>query len=256
MKTFKSLFALIAVCAIILILCLHIKEANTVDLRAYMPTNASLVYVNGNGDVVSSQVWDTKPYSGKYKKLWSTAKKGCHIRRWGKYAFVGDSFDMQAIQPMLLCKDKSVTELGGYRDGKVIKYTKNDEGSGLYWAGRGGLGYNPVVNEVEVSGNKAYSRSRLLYQVDSFNVRGTDYTDVIVMMFEHGTTNAKKVTCPGVKSFKDYNSYISIFWMARGVGVIQQIVVSIEDGKTYWGGQNCIGNKFSGGESFTTYLQR
>lgn len=238
-------------------MCLQIKEARAIDLREYLPTKASMVYVNGNGDIVSAQVWDTVPYKGKYKKLWHTKLKGCgQIRKFGKYSFTGTEFKLKAIQPMLICKNGKVIELGGYRDGKVISYSKDDQGSGLYWSGRGGVGYTPYTNEVEIStGGKAYSRTRLLYEQPSFDVLGKTYSDVAVIMFEHGTKNSKKVKCDGIKPFKDYNSYVSIFWLAKGVGIIQQVVVSIEDGKTFWGMGNCTGNSVVGGESFTTYLR-
>lgn len=246
--------------ALTLIMALFATTAQSANLADYFPQSRTSYYADSNGTI-------TTRYDFKYTKGfddWEIDKPG-RMYTWKKSFLVGNRFVTKTIQPLLFARDGSVIELGGKKKGQQVTYSK-----GLYWSGKGGLSTNYVTKQMDVLVNgevigRAYSHSALIEQMPVFTLDGGNhqtYTDVIHIIMYHGTDNADPVRCwdktkanPGqYVTFKGYNSYAIELWLARGVGIIKQVIPYIEDGRTRWDMPNCQGNLFTGGDSFTTYL--
>jgi hypothetical protein len=231
------------------------------NLQDYFPSNRTSYYADSSGTV-------TTRYEFKYTKGfddWEIDKKG-RMYTWKKSFLLGNRFVTKTIQPLLFGRDQSVIELGGKKKGQQVTYSNN----GLYWSGKGGLSTNFYTRQTNVLVNgevigRAYSHSALVEQLPVYTLEGGNrktYNDVIHIIMYHGTDNSEPVRCwdkpqvgEGVYSpFKGYNSYAMELWMARGIGIIKQVIPYIEDGRTRWDMPNCTGNLFSGGESYTIYL--
>lgn len=159
-------------------------------------------------------------------------------------------------------------------------YKKNGVPSGLIWSPAGGITDNEVTIELNVFsqgqsgaayadyGYQAYSKSGLISTYASYTaavsttdtIRGTwaqagTYNDVIKIVMYHGTKYGdssplarcenKIVSSNGAyyQSFKNYNSYAIVLWLAKGVGVVkEQLLYGESNG--YWGIPDCSGYSF------------
>lgn len=168
-------------------------------------------------------------------------------------------------------------------------YKKNGVASGLVWSPVGGLVDGQVAtNEVAIYrqnspgqgyntyGYEAYSKSGIVAKYPAFtpvhdNTRGMwlqpgTYNDVIQVVMYHGTRlgeSSPSVRCENkttstqgayYQSFKNYNSYGIVLWLAKGIGVIQERLLYVEDA-TYWGIPNCSGYPFKMDYSWPTSIQ-
>jgi len=248
-----------------LILALFATTAHAVNLQDYFPASRISYYADANGNI-------TTRYDFKYTKGfddWKIDKPG-RMYTWKKSFLVGNRFVTKTIQPLLFARDGSVIELGGKKKGQHVTYANG--ASGLYWSGKGGLTTNFVTKQMDVlvnwekTGSRAYSHSALVEQLPVYTLDGGNrqtYTDVIHIIMYHGTTNKgenvrcwdrQQLTDVQYVTFKGYNSYAIELWLARGVGIIKQVIPFIEDGRTGLDMPNCTGNLFTGGDSFTKYL--
>jgi hypothetical protein len=171
--------------------------------------------------------------------------------------------------------DWTVTTIPCQAD-SVFGYEKNGSPTGLVWCPAGGLVKGvETTNEMNIVsqaqsggafahyGYQAYSKSGLIEHYDTFttdciqpNMRGMwsqpgTYDDVVKVVMYHGTKqgNSPAIRCENVeidtcgpyyRSFKNYNTYCIVLWLAKGVGVIQEQLLYTEDG-SYWGMPNCSG---------------
>lgn len=247
--------------ALTIILALFATTSQAANLADYFPQSRTSYYADASGTITTRYDFRyTKGFDG-----WKIDKPG-RMYTWKKSYLVGNHFVTKAIQPFLFARDGSVIELGGKKKGQKVTYSK-----GLYWSGRGGLSTNFVTKQMNVLVNgevigRAYSHSALVEQLPVYTLDGGNrqtYTDVIHIIMYHGTTNKgesvrcwdrQQLTGAQYVTFKGYNSYAIELWLARGVGIIKQVIPFIEDGRTGFDMQNCTGNLFAGGDSFTRYL--
>lgn len=238
---------------VVMALCFagFIDPANAeVNLQDYMVKNAHYQMVNQFGDVTAEHTFRSasKKTIRLAKKFWKVKLKG-QLIEWVKYY---PTKNRAVIQPMLFANNGSIMELGGIRDGNITSYKRGRKPTGLFWS-KGFLSESADFNIMDVvNGANAYSRSSLVEHVEEYFVNGVTYQDVVHIRFEHGTDDAKPINC-GLPKMGNFNSYVSDFWFARGIGMIKQVILYIEDGESYFNLPNCTGNLFVGGESFTTY---
>jgi hypothetical protein len=160
--------------------------------------------------------------------------------------------------------------------------------AGLSWSAAGGLAYPSRVFHLQVlrqnsagaaytfSGSQAWNATRVLLHYDSYTLpygynekgrwrrgAGKTFQDVVRLVFDHGTRRPdhREVICkPDARHpyaayyyhMPGYNSYTTEFYLAKGVGIIQEAFVFVEDAQ-YFGMNNCSGLAFDDKPIWTTY---
>jgi hypothetical protein len=164
--------------------------------------------------------------------------------------------------------------------GRVLGYKTNPgANAGLVWAdgplttpklteGEYGVYSQDSKGAYASNGYNAYARAAVIEVLPTFTPRqdgsngiwaaktNTPYTNVVKHVMYHGVrnnANPTQVRCVNAyaatndafyQSYKDYNSYAMVVWLAKGVGVIQEQLLYVEDG-SYWGMSNCLGYPFN-----------
>lgn len=269
---------------LLLMLSLSPSIALAVNLQEYL-VPSSHTYASAGGYEGTRYTFSkgSSTFTKLYKKHWKAKRTGS-LYTWSKDFKVNGVFKHKVTQPLWYGLDESVIELGGVKAKGITSYSKGGSKTGLYWSGKGGLSPNFVTNTMAVLvnnssiGMQAYSRVKLVellpeytpeYGKDANGVfaRGNSrtYTNVVHLIMYHGTNRGDKpIRCwnkPRLSDstveyipMKNYNSYTMELWIAKGVGIIKHVVPYIEDGHTTWGQPNCIGNIYSGNETYTNYL--
>jgi hypothetical protein len=160
--------------------------------------------------------------------------------------------------------------------------------AGLSWSAAGGLANPSRVFNLKVmrqlsSGtayahhnSRAWNATRVLRHYDSYTLpygfdrngrwragAGRTFRDVIRLVFDHGTRQPGRaeIYCrPNNEHpysgyyyhMPGYNSYTSEFYLAKGIGIIQEAFVFVEDGQ-YFGMKNCSGLAFDGKPHWVSY---
>lgn len=230
-----------------------------VDLRDYLP-NGRTVMTSGSVSAMYT-IKDSKP------SQWFGMDKPGQLKTLKKEYNAGNGWQLATTAYLYYGDDKSITELGDIIKGQPLTYG----GKGLEWARKGGLTNRakiktmPVIRGGGEAKSKAYFTSHMIEHLPSHTLMGGNratYYDVVHVIMYHGTQQGKEpnnIYCsnfvfqrPGVMYFrhKNYKSYAMEYYIAKGVGIIEEVTPYIEDG-SFWGAGNCIGEL--AGQEFHSY---
>lgn len=250
-------------------------HAESVDLRDYYPSSPVLqTYINDNYVIAKRSIWK---FPRVNRQEWNLRKKGYFMSN-NKQAIVNGRWKSLHTAMLYLANDQSVTEVGGIMhriNGIVESFESNGRPTGINWGHAGGTTSKFKTKEFNIKANggdinqQAYSSTKLIERLEYYKPEKSNktYYDVVHTITYHGSkySGMKKVRCNKAiqkatndvpyKSYKDYNSYAIERWQARGIGIIKDINVFIENDKSRWPAlPTCSGKLFTGQDTFTSYI--
>jgi len=248
-----------------------------IDFASYLPSyGATSLGFSGDSQAYTRHTFikDATWLQGLYLSLFNQNKAGT-VAAWIKESFTNSAWRVDTYGVLFLGSDGSVTEVGdwlmGSNPNRAFGYHKygSSTPSGLLWAGVGGLtqaqdGSDFIeVDVVDQSmngqpytkkGAKAYSKAAAIEVLPTMVLNGVTYTDVLHVGMYHGTrvpNIARVMQNPRDMPFladgmyhlsvDDWDTYAMELWIAKGVGIIKEVVPYIEDA-SWWSLPNNIGD--------------
>ena len=215
--------------------------------------------------------------AGLYAALFNLNKPGTP-GVWIKESLHNNVWRVDTYGVLFFGRDGSVTEVGdwlmGSNPNRAFGYQAYNSSTpcGLIWAGAGGLTFASHGSEYaemdtldqsyngsaySKKGAKAYSKAAAIEVLPTMVLNGVAYKDVLHLGMYHGThvpSRPRAVQNPQNMPFlasgmyhlsvDNWDTYAMELWVAKGIGIIQEVTPYIEDG-SWWGLPDNIGSLYA-----------